>query len=501
MKTPEVPAEEAERLMALQALCVLGTPPEERFDRITRLVQRLFGVPIALVSLVDADRQWFKSRQGLDATETPRDVSFCGHAILAPDPFYVPDALADERFADNPLVTGPPHVRFYMGVPLAVPGGQRVGTLCIIDHVPRTFDAAQRAQLRDLAAWVVTELEHDVTRETARRLAASEHHLQAVLDNVADGIITIDRSGTILTVNQAAVAVFGYDPADLVGANIRMLMPEAYHAALDRYLEAYHTTGQAKVIGIGREVVGKRRDGTTFPFSLAVSKIGAGADRRFVGLIRDLTEHRQLELHRKRIADIVRTSNDAILSESVDGTITSWNPGAERLFGYTEHEALGQPIAMLFPPEHLHEETGIIERIRDGDEVSHFETVRLRKDGGRVEVSVTISPITDEHGQVIGASKIARDITERKKVEQLKSEFVSTVSHELRTPLTSIRGALGILSDRFSDALPAKAQRMLAMAERNSQRLTLLINDILDLEKTSSTWRRSSRGSWRSSLG
>jgi diguanylate cyclase (GGDEF)-like protein len=140
------------------ALEVLDTPPEERFDRVTRLARRLFGVPIALVSLVDSDRQWFKSRQGLDATETPRDVSFCGHSILEPELFVVEDAHRDERFHDNPLVTGEPHVRFYAGAPLSAPDGSRIGTLCVIDHEPRSLDAEEGALLADLASMVEREL-------------------------------------------------------------------------------------------------------------------------------------------------------------------------------------------------------------------------------------------------------------------------------------------------------------------------------------------------------
>lgn len=158
MQTPPMPPDEAARLAALRGLHLLDSAPEARFDRITRTACRLFGVPTALVSLVDQDRQWFKSRQGLEATETPRDISFCGHTILAEETLVVPDALGDPRFVDNPLVTGPPHIRFYAGQPLLGPGGHRVGTLCLLDSVPHAFDDADRAALRELATWVDREL-------------------------------------------------------------------------------------------------------------------------------------------------------------------------------------------------------------------------------------------------------------------------------------------------------------------------------------------------------
>lgn len=159
MKIPDLPADEAERLQALQSLHVLDSEREERFDRFTRLARRLFNVPIALVSLVDADRQWFKSAQGLDGvSETPRDISFCGHAILRPQAMVVPDALLDERFVDNPLVVGPPHIRFYAGRPLRSPSGHPVGTLCLLDTRPRELNDEDLALLGDLADMVEHEL-------------------------------------------------------------------------------------------------------------------------------------------------------------------------------------------------------------------------------------------------------------------------------------------------------------------------------------------------------
>ncbi|MDD2858387.1 MAG: GAF domain-containing protein, partial [Candidatus Nanopelagicales bacterium] len=158
MIPPPLPADEAQRLAALQSLGILDTPPEERFDRLTRMARDVFDVPIALVSLVDDTRQWFKSSQGLAASETSREVSFCGHAILDDDVMVVPDARVDPRFADNPLVTGDPTIRFYAGAPLSTAGGQQVGTLCIIDSRPREWSPEQSRRLRELADVVQHEL-------------------------------------------------------------------------------------------------------------------------------------------------------------------------------------------------------------------------------------------------------------------------------------------------------------------------------------------------------
>jgi len=158
MKMPEIPADETKRLHALRAYNLLDTPPEERFDRLTRLARRLFDVPIALVSLVDVNRQWFKSCQGLTVTETSRDVSFCAHAILEHDVMMVPNTLSDERFYDNPLVTGDPGIRFYAGCPLVVPNGSSLGTLCLIDVKPRDMGDDERQLLRDLAKMAEQEI-------------------------------------------------------------------------------------------------------------------------------------------------------------------------------------------------------------------------------------------------------------------------------------------------------------------------------------------------------
>lgn len=158
MQTPVVPENERQRLDALRSLALLDTPAEERFDRLTRMARNMFDVPIALVSLVDENRQWFKSCCGLPVLETSRDISFCGHAILGDALFVVEDASQDPRFADNPLVTGEPYIRFYAGHPLDVGNGLKLGTLCIIDCKPRVFGQREQALLSDLASMAESEL-------------------------------------------------------------------------------------------------------------------------------------------------------------------------------------------------------------------------------------------------------------------------------------------------------------------------------------------------------
>ena len=214
-----IPDDEPERLAALHELRILDTPAEERFDRITRIARDLFNVPIALISLVDVQRQWFKSSTGLDARETPRSVSFCGHAILGTEALIVENPLADARFADNPLVTGPPGIRFYAGMPLRSIRGKALGTLCLLDHAARRFDADDVRRLRDLAAWAERELNLAVEaeaalaemRDTFVRLVS--HELRTPVTGMV-GALGLIRNGIATKDNIDLLARIAVDGAD-----------------------------------------------------------------------------------------------------------------------------------------------------------------------------------------------------------------------------------------------------------------------------------------------
>lgn len=195
-------------MQALRQLEVLDTPQEPRFDHITGIAQHLFEMPIVLINLIDSDRQWLKSRQGLDTCETPRSISFCGHAILSDDILNVPDATLDVRFADNPLVTGPPDIRAYVGAPLRLVSGLRMGTLCLIDRKPRMLDATALADLRHLADWVQDELQRVLLAEAMVTIRTQEARLHALLSNVADAIITVDAEARILSANVQTETLF-----------------------------------------------------------------------------------------------------------------------------------------------------------------------------------------------------------------------------------------------------------------------------------------------------
>jgi len=182
MQPPATPKDEEQRMRALAQTGLLDTAPEERFDRVTRIAQTLFHVPIALVSLVDTERQWFKSRQGLDACETSRDASFCGHAVSANNLLIVNDTSKDSRFSDNPLVTSDPNIRFYAGAPVRALG-QPLGTLCVIDRQPRVLSGLQQAMLKDLALIVEEEI---ARRVATRKLGELRGTLSSLAAELAD---------------------------------------------------------------------------------------------------------------------------------------------------------------------------------------------------------------------------------------------------------------------------------------------------------------------------
>jgi PAS domain S-box-containing protein len=330
--------------------------------------------------------------------------------------------------------------------------------------------------------------------ESQTELKSSKSLKAAILDNIVDGIITIDNRGLILSINKAAEVIFQYSAAEIIGKNVKMLMPPPYAEQHDSYLLHYLTTGERKIIGIGREVIGLCRDGSTFPMELAVSEVSVNHQRVFSGIVRNITERKQAELANKHFEAIIQSSDDAIISKTLDGIITSWNPGAEAIFGYAADEVIGKPMLMLIPDHRKEEESLILNRIKQGEKVDHFETIRLRKDGTAIDISATISPMYDKNGKVIGASKIARNITEEKKAQvnlleakkaaevasRAKSEFLANMSHEIRTPLNGVIGMIELVIDTELDP---KQLRFLKIANESAALLLNVINDILDFSK------------------
>jgi two-component system cell cycle sensor histidine kinase/response regulator CckA len=256
-----------------------------------------------------------------------------------------------------------------------------------------------------------------VNEELVERRRA-EAQARAVLEVALDAVITIDHEGRILEFNPAAEEMFAFKRADVLGASMaELLIPPSLRADHQRGLERYLASGEGRILGKRIEMTALRADGSEFPIEIAISRVPVEGLPVFTGYVRDLTERKQSEGRLHGLAAIVESSRDAIVGRSVEGIVTSWNAAAERLFGYRADEMIGRSVDVLAPPERGDEIRAINEQLLRGSVVAQFETVRLRKDGTRIQVESTVSPVTDATGRILGASAISRDVTGRKRVE------------------------------------------------------------------------------------
>ncbi len=621
MLEPPRPPDESTRLATLRAMKLLDTAREERFDRITRLASRLFDVPMAMVSLVDSDRQWFKSSFGVEFAETPRAWSFCGHAILTNELFLVPDARLDPRFADNPLVVNPPEVRFYAGQPIRAADGSRLGTLCLLDRRPRTLDAEARRDLADLAAWVESEV-NGVEQGLALALSReNESRIRRVLDGLRDAILTVNSRGQVDGYSRGAAVTFGHPADAIIGRDPRDLMADLSADPLPPWIIRALSPVDTRPAEMEGELRGRRRGGAIFPMFVSIRQSEDGrliliardvTDQKraeearresearlrslaeeqgmilehssdfvyrhdtegvfnylspaveqitgrtpeewkrhyssymtdhpdnaqvyayteqtlrtgkqsppylvevfhrdghrvmlevnerayfegdriagIVGVARDVTERvraeRDLHDSQRRYADLVREAADPIVSLDLEGRFTSFNPAAEATSGYRMDEVVGRTfpeVGLIFPDDLplVREE---FDRVLGGEERRPFELRCRTRSGALITLEANAHQIRRD-GDARGVQVILRDVTDRKRGERMKDEFISTVSHELRTPLTSIVGALGLVAGEVTGDLPPQLRGLIDIARKNGERLVRLINDILDLERIKS---------------
>ncbi|MDX2022520.1 MAG: diguanylate cyclase [Deltaproteobacteria bacterium] len=327
MQAPPSPPDETSRLAALRALGLLDTQAEERFDRLTRLAQRLLGVPIALISLVDERRQWFKSRQGLDVSETDRALSFCGHAILSDDIFLVPDATADERFSDNPMVVGAPNIRFYAGRPLHDANSHRVGTLCLIDSRPRQLSQEHRQLLEDLAALVEEQIQDVRTRRLLAQVQEQEARFRMLASLSPVGIFETDAEGRCVYTNKRW--------QDMTGLRAEAALGEGWATAIfsDDREAAFAEWKAAAQTGCYQSVFRfQRPDGSLCWVSARAAAIRNedGAIIGWVGTDEDITTHRLAE-------EQLRASEAMFRDQATTDTLTGLANG-RKLRDQLEHE-------------------------------------------------------------------------------------------------------------------------------------------------------------------
>ncbi|MBB3212209.1 PAS domain S-box-containing protein [Herbaspirillum sp. Sphag1AN] len=521
MQEPTKPVNEIERLQELQDLCLLETPAEARYDRLTALAKEFMDVEIALISLIDSERQWFKSRQGLTASETPRSISFCGHAILEDKPLVVANAAADLRFADNPLVTGAPHIRFYAGIPLHGPNGYRVGTLCVIDPVPRICTARELSILTKIAALVENEfaaatLEHvkqelwDTQVRSNAALERSHAELQTIIDHMPAMVGYWDRDMKNRFGNKAYLEWFGYPTESLRGQHMRdILGAQRFNLNLPHIEAAL----QGKPQLFERVIVdtqGHRR----ITLASYVPDMLNGKVLGFYAFVTDITSLRTAQESERnaqaQLQGIIDAASEfSIIAADLDGIIRVFSAGAERMLGYRADEVVGKHAPTLF---HAQEELAqrsaelTIMRCRTIEGFSVFSELPLeggaetrewtyvRKDSSRFPVVLVVTAIRDATGKPIAILGIAHDISSQKQLQaslvaakeqaegasQSKSHFLANMSHEIRTPMNAVLGMTHLLQ---TTELAPEQRQYVDMIRTSGESLLVILNDVLDFSK------------------
>jgi PAS domain S-box-containing protein len=328
-----------------------------------------------------------------------------------------------------------------------------------------------------------------------RRIERQAFHLAALVQSSEDAIASKDLQGIVTSWNPAAERIFGYAAREIVGRSIRLIIPQERWAEEDGVLRRVRSGERVDHF----ETIRKRKDGVTIPVSVTVSPI-RDASGTVIGaskIARDLTLQRSMEGERNRLGAIVESSDDAIVSKDLNGIIKTWNRAAERMFGYSAEEAVGRSITMIIPPERLSEEDHVLSSIRQGRRIDHFDTIRQRKDGSRIPISLTVSPVYDGSGKIIGASKTARDLsalrayattleeTVRQRTAALETansqleSFAYSVSHDLRAPLRGMHGLAHALLEDYGPALDAVAREYASRIVSEAGQLDQLIQDLL----------------------
>lgn len=501
IKAP-LPENEAQRLKALRSLELLDTEAESEFDELTALAAHICNVPVALVSLVDESRQWFKSRVGLEVDETSRDVAFCAHSILKPDEIMeIPDAHLDQRFADNPLVTEDPKIRFYAGAPLTTSNGHTLGTLCVIDYNPRTLTAAQKSALEMLRLLVIRQIElrhsYKVLKNSQGMLSDKNNQLEIeveetaisleqevglrveseilsrrILDMALDAVISVDQTGQVIYWNPRAEFIFGYSAPFAQGKSLLELVVEPReHGVIQERLNQFLDSGVKSIKADRFEMMAVRVDGQRIPIEVAVIALKRYGEYVFTGFVRDLTE-RDKYLEELRVSAITFNSQEGIIIADGETNILRVNKAFVEITGYSAEEVVGTSPQLLHSDQHdKNFYDSIWKSIEDSDGWDGEVWCR-RKNGDAVPLHLTVTAIRDAKESASNYVLTFSDITRNKKDAD---EIYNLAFFDPLTGLPNRR----LLMDRLSQSVAASG--------RTGQKAALLFLDLDNFKNLNDT--------------
>ena len=498
-----IPQNEAERLKALYSYNILDSLPEKSYDDITRIAALICNVPIAHITFIDKDRQWFKSNTSTPVRETSREDAFCAHTIISPTPLLeVEEAEKDERFSDNPFVTGEPHISFYAGAPLTTDEGFNLGTLCVADHQPRKLDDHQRKALIALSRQVMALLElHKRNQELEhlnKKLQQSELNHKLLAENSHDMIALHNEDGTYRHVSSSVKNILGYEPEELLGKN-----PEEFLHPADKQYVLFNVFSRLRKGHVLSEV----------EFRLRHKNGGyVWLEANAQPVYDELGQFSAFQTSKRNISKRkVAQANLRALTENTDDAIWAIDPSFHYLsfnsvfvnlgnFFSSEKPLVGQAVQV---PEKMGILKDLYGRVLGGEKFSYeiavSENMANQTDMPASQDDLTFyelhfNPIRDASEQLYGATIHAKNITESKKTHQMlqlakeqaeeaskaKEQFLSTMSHEIRTPMNAILGTTHLLIQENPRPEQMDHLKLLRFSGEN---LLGLINDILDFNK------------------
>lgn len=499
-----IPTDDAERVAALHSYGVLEAGPQRQFDELARLAAEICQVPMAFVSLVESDREFFLSAVGSELTESPRDVSFCGHTIVQDeDVFVIPDALQDRRFAQNPNVLGGPQVRFYAGVPLVMRDGYALGALCVKDIVPRTLSERQLEGLRVLGGQVVAQLElkrqlaeSRADAASARLLAERLHSVSTsydlLFDSVASGVLSVDGEGRITHANPVARRELGYSEQELVGAEAHAFLQHSQADGVPSQAEKSLFAVQRPDSDFEEGAVLWRKDGSFFEVAATLLPVieggrSVGGVLLFQNVSARKSAERELRSNRALYRTLVESSPDLIGLISLDGTIRFASRSHTAAIGYAPGELVGNSVGKLVDPASFERAFELVSRGLAGEPIPPLRTRMRCKDGSFLPIEISFAIVYEDTASEPLVLTTSRDLTRMVELEmqfqqaqklEPVGQLTAAVAHDFNNLLLSMPVYADLAREKIGDDQP-ELRRMIDQMHEVVEGAGALVDQLL----------------------